>query len=92
MKPYCSRCFSKESDPVETDTGIEVHWFTLDEEGEAVTLGLDEGGEIGFMFTGIVGEDFDYDESQPLLCSDCVVSMYDEYKELEEPELPDDEN
>jgi len=84
MKPYCSRCFSTESDPVDTDAGCEVYWFKIDEDGEIITTGVDEGGEISSMFTGIVGKDFDYDESFQLLCSDCIIEMFQESGEFEE--------
>lgn len=77
MNPYCSRCYTIESEPVDTDAGIEVRWFKLADDGDIVTTGLDEEGEIVNLFMGIVEEDFDYDESYPLICSDCLVDIFE---------------
>jgi len=78
MNPYCCRCFTIESDPVETDSGCDVHWFKLDETGDPITTGVGEDGEISPMFTGIVGEHFDYDESYEIVCSSCLDEMLEE--------------
>ena len=88
MNPYCCKCYSIDPDPVESDGGDQVCWFKLeeDENGEesVSTLGLDENGEMAFLFIALSEKHFDYDESFKIVCPDCVVEQYASQKEEEE--------
>jgi hypothetical protein len=74
MKPYCSKCFTQDPEPVESDTGEMIYWFKICEETEEVTtLGLDEEGQVTEAFMGMSVKDFDYDDSFKIICPDCLV-------------------
>lgn len=83
MHPYCCKCFCTDPEPVETDGGDTVYWFKIEsngssEEEELYTVGIDENGEVDYMFLGVLDKDFEYDESFKIMCPDCVVGAVGE--------------
>jgi len=75
-KPFCSRCFTKDPEPVVADIGVHIHWFFITKEDESpVGVGIDIDGAVKQFFQTIPEKDFDYSEAEhgKLLCPDCVV-------------------
>lgn len=78
-KPFCSKCFTKDPEPVESDQG-KVYWFVLNPDTDVPTdLAVDTDGEVKDCFMAIPDKDFDYNEAEDgkLLCPDCVVDEQD---------------
>lgn len=92
MHSYCSRCFTRETEPVQADTGDLIYWFVLQQDDyidELITLGLDETGNITNMFVGIPEKEFVYDETFKLICPDCVVDEMDRMGDFNEEDNED---
>jgi len=96
MQPYCSRCYTTEPVPAETDQGYQFHWFKVSEgdKEELEYLGVDEKGEFIFMFVAILEKVFDYDKSFKLMCPDCLAEEVQKRevqkrdKNKKDPEVP----
>ena len=75
MKPYCSKCFTQEPDPVEADTGDLIYWFKVcdEEDYDVITIGIDDDGQVTDIYVGIADKSFEYDDTYKLLCPECAV-------------------
>lgn len=98
MQACCFKCKTTTPEPVacpmdidEVDP-IQAYWFLLDNDGDPIHMGINEGGEVDYNFK--VSTDLDLevteDEAPLVYCPECMSELMDNLEDNEDEDEDED--